>query len=825
MKGIKIFIVLFCTLFFVQCEKDKTYFDEPDWLEPPIYEILQNEGRFTNYLSCVDKTTYAGLLKEGGLYTVFAPNDDAFSAYLTKKGYTSVDDIPDEEVNAIVTYSMVFSKWKSENLGSLFTGSVEKPYESGYAYRRKTNYYAKVYKDAYYNNRWVIDQNTISGTYSESNYNYKYLPVFMQSYFNNRGITANDYNIFFPSVEYAGNKTHENGILGNVQDGQIVKPNMIARNGIVHEVSTVNYPLDNMEKLLEDEKYTTFRSLLDFKTISGDYVYKAYTENTTLTDLYKLIMPDAGIDRVYVKSYDVSTYLFFSPAYEGYYDGTFISTETNGYTLFVPDNASLTDYINNKLLKYYNNLYELPVEAITTLINTHMSDGVVWPSKFRTSQTSTGEYINGVGSTGSAYEGFNVKSQQLASNGFIYEIDHVIKSKLFETVYGEIFLNPAYFLLNRAFINYYNSSLRDDLMKSALTGLPNVRWTLLLPSDQLLKADGLAYDETSNSFSNSLIVSATVDERLRRLMRMHVFEGYQDNSISSEIAFDQAGLSQYNGWNFTLSYYGDLIRFKDNQIQASGNFDEGTFVTATVVETTENGTVYSIDKLLQYSTRETTPGEANGWNQKSLLYYLQKAAVDNPNVSNFVQYVETCLKAADSEELSGISEENYYTVLMVNNTAMNSARTSGYLPTMAEIEDENTGVAAKEKAANFLRTHFIQGKVYPDDRLSYIYPYNVSEPNRSISSTMYRINNDALGLVNQRTSLVITKNASGALVFTPQDVVVNGTTVVKGTTGLATQQVMSGNSSNGGADNFRSNRFAGRSVIHEFYGYFKFEVQ
>ena len=100
-------------------------------------------------------------------------------------------------------------------------------------------------------------------------------------------MTPEDYNVFFPGTEYVGNQTHANGPLANVYDGQIVKTNIITRNGIIHEVSTVNYPLDNMEKVLREEsKFNNFRELLDFKSLSNEFVFKSYTESLFNTELY-----------------------------------------------------------------------------------------------------------------------------------------------------------------------------------------------------------------------------------------------------------------------------------------------------------------------------------------------------------------------------------------------------------------------------------------------------------------------------------------------------------------------------------------------------------
>ena len=65
----------------------------------------------------------------------------------------------------------------------------------------------------------------------------------MQSFFAKSNLTAQDYNVFFQNTEYVNGQSTETGMIGNVMNGQIVKPNMKARNGIAHEVSVVNLPM------------------------------------------------------------------------------------------------------------------------------------------------------------------------------------------------------------------------------------------------------------------------------------------------------------------------------------------------------------------------------------------------------------------------------------------------------------------------------------------------------------------------------------------------------------------------------------------------------
>ena len=820
-------LLLFCSFFlFSGCEKESDYYDKPDWLGAPLYEVLQNEGRFTHYLSCLERTLYAGMLKSGGYVTVMAPNDEAFEAYLSETGYPSIDAIPQEIVDKIVSYSLLQSYWRSENLSDYFQGQVNEKYIRGAGPKKQTHYFETIYEDPDYDNQWVIDQNVSAFDYvlgvKGVPDNYKYLPVFMRSYFSQSGLEASDYREFFPHTPFVAGQTSATGELGNVFDAAILKPNMTAKNGIAHEISKVQLPLDNIDKFLNESRFSRFKSLLDFKDLSGAFTYKSYSPGVNLTERFKILKPEANISTIYTKGYNNSL-LVFSPALE-LYDNDLVQTQSNGYTLFVPSNEALTKYINERLLKYYPSLEEMPLEAITTLINTHMAETMIWPSQMQGAHAATGEYINGEGATGADYFSMGILDKQFASNGFIYSIDHVLKSKLFETVYSEIFLNPAYSMLNAGYIKYYENTMRVDLMKSALSGYPNERFTLLLFPDALLEEDGFSYAPLSQTFTNTFVINTTAEERLKKLIRLHLFDGWVDNNHDAELDFSQGGIAEYGGWGFRTSNGGDVIRYKGNRLQATGNIEEQSMVNISQVETFDNGTAYSVDGLLQFSKRTTNASDAFGWNYNRLWYYLEQTAAENPNVSEFVAYVKAALKGTDTDGLSGISEENFYTIIMPDNNAMAAAVANGDLPALSNVVIENPD--AMDRAANFLRSHFLQGTAFPDDRLPYFIPYNVNAPDSRIVSTMYRINDEELMLINQRTNVRIVKEAGGTLRFLPENVLVDLAVVAEGSMGMdSPAHVVAGAAPNGGNNGYRSNRIAGRAIHHEYTNYFKFTIR
>src|SRR5476651_184760 len=95
---------LFCLLLvlsvFSSCKKKAfdEHYERPATLAPPIYQVLQARGNFTNFLACADKAGYKDILNSQGYWTLFAPNDAAFAKFFADpanvaKGITSLDKI------------------------------------------------------------------------------------------------------------------------------------------------------------------------------------------------------------------------------------------------------------------------------------------------------------------------------------------------------------------------------------------------------------------------------------------------------------------------------------------------------------------------------------------------------------------------------------------------------------------------------------------------------------------------------------------------------------------------------------------------------------
>ncbi|MDD2255878.1 MAG: hypothetical protein PHQ26_06620 [Bacteroidales bacterium] len=844
-------LLLTVVVAFVRCSNEvDSYYDRPDWLEKPLYEELEAAGNFTLYLEAVDRTLQSQVLKGAGLYTCFAPNDEAFQTWMASKGYANVASIPQEVVDALVSYTLIYGQYQEQNLGSAMVAKVWTP---GVAYKYKTPYYPMISREIVNgDSAWVFDSNTANGYTSTSKSpivgNYKYLPVLTPAYFNasSPALTAEDYESFYPGSSW-------NGVsgLGNVAQAAIVGSQHLAENGAYYEVNSVVEPIKSTHQYLEsDPDCSDFLALLDYKlpTASEQY-FKFFMNIETVDDQMKLVYPEKNIDKVWIKGYTGFT---FNPVVERYNGEGRSSdiTQENGYTMFVPTKAALDNFLQTRLLKYYASLDQVPATLLATFITAQISETLVWPSWFTSKTNMYGEYLAGTNVNPSDIETFGVTGRYLSSNGIVYKTNQAIKSRYFETIFAEVLLNPDFYFMSLAHELYYGgeTGLTELLMRCPLNGYYSERNTLLLLSDAQLKADGFDYDEVNNQFTHRITNTNGASTRMKRLVTNHLFLGYVDtfdvvvaegvfgknemvvkNEGAQLTADDFAATSTiYDGWNYRVSYNGEPLRFKNNKLQAIGNIEMGEEVTLTKVEEYPNGEVFSVDRPLQYSERNTPASLDTALRDKSLWFYLDKARKENPNVSKFVDLVEIVMKSSDSEELLGIKSTNSYTVLMPTNTAMTKALNAALYPAVIDVEQDKSGY---EKALRFLQGHFLQGQVLVDDNLPIIYPYSPlsDNPTSTIMPTILAVTNERLELINERTRVTAYKLKLGnnyQLRFYANSITRGNTTLVEGTptwTAGALNHLTVQRAKATTGDYYRSNRMAARAILHEVNNYLRFE--
>jgi hypothetical protein len=159
-----------------------------------------------------------------------------------------------------------------------------------------------------------------------------------------------------------------------------------------------------------------------------------------------------------------------------------------------------------------------------------------------------------------------------------------------------------------------------------------------------------------------------------------------------------------------------------------------------------NGTVYTIDRLLHYSQRETNGNDAAGWDQSaSILDDVTAYLKEHPECSIFKKYYDATLEA---HVKNYISTSDFHTVLIPTDERMQEALDAGLLPTVDAVTANANGEMVT--AGDFVLGHFLQGAVFADDGLDRVYMSDAHYKKIS-NSTAVRITEGSLDLIAART--------------------------------------------------------------------------
>jgi uncharacterized surface protein with fasciclin (FAS1) repeats len=721
-KFLKNLLCLLLVVFaFSACRKKALddFYGRPATLADPIYQTLKAKGNFVNFLACIDRAGYNSTLSTAGYWTCFAPNDDAFKKYFTANGITSVSQISDATAKAIVTYSLVFSGYVSLANGNISgaTLDVMQPISQlsngvfvaqGPAFKRKTAYHDGVYQDTVPNfsnfgslagqkvNLVTQDRNF---GYDYKDFNNKYIPYFTPYYFNAMGLTAYDYNYFYPTSTFTNDEAKF-----NVLDGNVVNANVICENGVLQEINTVPVPLPSLEKYL----YTNSNYSHFYRFVQQYGGLTTYVVDNNATQLNQVATGQAA--SVYCKQY--SFLLAFSFPNENYLSsgGGSIDPQGNGWTMFAPNNGAFDDYVKTVLLAHYTSVAQLPQNIITDFINAHLAQQTIWPSKFNLSTN-----LNYNRENMRIDPNADVVDRVMCSNGLFYGSNKVQPTNNFTTVFGKPYLDPAYSIMTRM-LTYgnYKIVLASPLFKFTMVMLPDATLAKL---GYAINPALLAASTAQTAVTLNGSTSPTIDANLFRIINLGIYRTPNNelNNLNGTGLYATAGLSGAS----------EVVKFTSNQLIAAGNQDLGTSVVLDPnFVTTSNGTVYYPANTASGITLVNTPViNSVGQDIFNKGQVAPVGGIGGDPYYMFYKYLSnSTLWTAATKAILGIDVGTDYTIFIPTNAAMQDAVNNGWLPgtgTGAVKVANFTPSAAVDVAmvANFIKYHIIKAnQVIPDGK-------------------------------------------------------------------------------------------------------------
>lgn len=679
MKKKTLYYLLFLPIIFslANCsskEEFDNYYSRPDYLEDPIFQQLQTQGNFNTFTELIEKAGYKEILSKSGYWTMIAPNDDAFNTFFQEQGIINASAVDSIMASKIVRYALIYNAFRKDRLSDYQSRTG---WEENNAFRRRTAYYDGFQTKIVNGNSLIVTgsnrNNSLGGDYYvPGDNNNKYITYFLDEYMNSFGLGAYDYNYFFPNSTYSGT---------NILSGQILKADIVAENGIIHEVSKVSLPPINLDqKLEESSNYSLFRSLLESNLV--EYVFDQDATNTYRNFTLKT-------DKVYIKVYDPG--LSFSLNNENYIKESDNDGQNEAYTIFVPENAVLQEFIDDVLLKNYPSLDKLPKYVFEDFFNAHMVKNAVWPSLVSGYNNELDENIR-------INMDLNVTEAQVLSNGFFYGTNKIQESNLFYSVYTSAYLDPEFTLATRI----YNDGSGYREIISNITG----KYTLLLPSDEVLRNLGYDYNINRNEWIyTSPTKGNTVYGTLARSSLLRVLYNGIIPTPNNELN-DLSGSGIIRSGDFDLA--GEYIKWENNQIWAAGNEVLGNKVNILGFEDQRNGRVYYIDKLLEFSEEPQGLDLTNLVTEDSGFDFFVKLLTNSELLDN------------STKTITGIELGTSYTFVIPNNTAIQQAVRDGILPGNITTGAPNftpTIQTEKEIIQDFIRYHILATRTASDDGL------------------------------------------------------------------------------------------------------------
>jgi uncharacterized surface protein with fasciclin (FAS1) repeats len=670
-KLLKKLLVFLCAVVLLgSCRKEAfdNYYGRPENLEPPIYQVLTNKGNFTNLLAIIDKSGYKTTLSSAGYWTFFAPNDAAFQRYFTENN-TSLDRISSATAFKIVTYCLVFNAFQTDHIADYQAPSGWVPNQG---FKRRTAYYDGFYKIAKPavlsaepgDSTVLISANRNGGApYLFGDNNNKYIPYFYSTFMSAKGLSGSDYNYFYPSSTYTG---------FNVVNASVINKDILAENGVIHEIDRVILPLPSLEqKLASNPEYSEFKKLLDQFMIT-------YVRNADAARRYNTLTNKN--DNVFVKQYNAG--LAFALNNENYIKLTDNDGQSEGYSMFVPTNAALTSYLNTVILEFYKTVDRLPPGIITDLINAHLWQTTVWPSKFNSTANFLGEPAR-------FDPNANIVDKMFCSNGIFYGANQVQRANIFSTVYSRSYLDPEYSMMTR---------LLDVNLRNAVSN-PSFKYAVFMLPNSAIRALGYDYNTGTGQFTFTSNGSTTSGngprDQLLRILNLSVVSTPENelNSLAGN------GIAETSG--------GEYIRWNNNTVFSAGTLDRNETLTVTGSRDYSNGKVYFLaDNGVINAPTATVP--------QQISRSAGTAAAPGPYYDFYQYLINSTLYIPATFELSSLVNGVSYTMFIPTRAAIQQAIRDGFLPgtvvgTTVTPTYNPTSVADRAKVTRFIQFHILDG--------------------------------------------------------------------------------------------------------------------
>lgn len=348
-----------------------------------IVDILRADPQFSLFVNAIDRLDLATTIGKSAIYTCLAQTNEDVEAFLKSKNYTSIDEVPEDELAQWLNYHLI--------MGMYYRYDIEK----------KSNTIADPQTLSFY------QSNASLKCREDSKHPGKYLRLYTSHWLSQRG---DDYR-------YLHNKTADANAFLAEEIEFSDRYDIDASNGVIHILSAPLVPMPRAdEAIARDTSLSILNSWLDR--------YVKYD----------------------IKGLDPDSHQIDTTKVKGYTFGADIAKENNRFTIVAPTNEAIRKLFGPFLEDNFNNSYdEIPETLVKSILNTIFVNNF-WGMSDITRGIDPPNFFLSINMTyvrmGNDIEGTYAEGLP-SSNAMIYKVNAVPTPPLLNSVEGGIHVNQS----------------------------------------------------------------------------------------------------------------------------------------------------------------------------------------------------------------------------------------------------------------------------------------------------------------------------------------------------------------------------------------------
>lgn len=717
----------FCFFTFLLLASCTDKFDDeegksPTWLGTNIYDYLKSRGDCNYFVRLIDDEGLTNTMRLTGSNTVFFSNDAAFDRYFQTNtvGLRSYEQLPESMKKMFLRFGVVENAQLIERLSLSDRGEVllrrttnmevgdtipivaanALPDNSYFAAMRSKGQPVRLLQDG---TQWTLVQ---------------FFPYVMKQ----KNITDDDLRFLTANDNVSTDSAY---LYGN----QIIRQDLICKNGYLHELQDVLTPPENMAGYIRANS-----NLSSFNSLMNRFCLPAYYGTTTSGDsIYELRYFNNGRRSLTTDNNGNTApgLLLYDPGWNLYASSTATGTQA-GYEqtmgcMFVPTNEAMTNFFSptgegSDFYNAFGSWDKVPTSMVADIINANMKNNFLTalPSNFDKIEDENG-YSMDVSTS-------DIKNTYIARNGVVYVTNKVFAPQDYKTVMGPAKINVSNSLFNLAISNtrysYYAYLLRapknvyyffvtpdaytkdyvDPVTQGYATQSFRSRLNFYVNSSNNIVATPISISGGDTIVNNRYplgsngIVSTGIKSRMNDILGTQTIVADYDGELEDRIADGQQ-------WFVSNTYAPVHITSLNvgGRVSGAGN-SNAPAITETFRKS--NGRTFEINGIVQNTTRS--------------IYDVLSAHSEFSDFFNICQAIGIFSTAsadgnAALDYIVSFLNQYHYTIYVPTNAAIEQAQRNGVIPTIAEWENEGDAEKKEEmtnRLTRFVRYHFQDNSVF-----------------------------------------------------------------------------------------------------------------